>query len=65
VVWDDTRAAERFTWGYGGKLRATSLPGYRTALESLDVEGKPATLYVLAPGSWEGWGEIPKVFVSR
>jgi hypothetical protein len=65
VVWDDTRAAERFTWGYGGKLRATSRPGYRTALESLDVEGKPATLYVLAPGSWEGWGDVPRVFVSR
>jgi AcrR family transcriptional regulator len=63
VVWDDTRSAERFTWGYGGKLRATSRPGYRTVLESFELEGKPATLYVLAPSAWQGWEEIPKAFV--
>jgi hypothetical protein len=65
VVWDDTKSADRFTWGYGGKLRATSRPGYRTMVESLEVEGKPATLYVLAPPSWDGWAKIPQVFVSR
>jgi hypothetical protein len=64
VVWDDTRSAERFTWGYGGKLRSTSLPGYRTMLESFELEGKPAMLYVLAPSAWEGWEEIPKVSVK-
>lgn len=65
VVWDDTRSAERFTWGYGGKLRATTREGYRTVLESFELEGKPGTLYVLAPSAWDGWEEIPKVFVSR
>jgi hypothetical protein len=65
VVWDDTRSAERFTWGYGGKLRSTSRPGYRTLLESFDLEGKPATMYVLAPSAWVGWQEIPKVTVRR
>ena len=65
VVWDDTRSAERFTWGYGGKLRSTSRPGYRTVLESFELESKPATLYVLAPAAWDGWGEVPRVFVSR
>lgn len=65
VVWDDTRSAERFTWGYGGKLRSTSRKGYRTALESFELEGKPAMRYVLAPISWEGWEEIPKVSVNR
>jgi hypothetical protein len=65
VVWDDKRSAERFTWGYGGKLRATSRKGYRTALESLELDGKPATLYVLAPERWEGWTEVPKAFISR
>jgi hypothetical protein len=64
-VWDDTRSAERFTWGYGGKLRATTREGYRTVLESFELEGKPGTLYVLAPSAWDGWEEIPKVFVSR
>jgi hypothetical protein len=65
VVWDDTRSAERFTWGYGGKLRSTARQGYRTVLESLDLEGKPATMYVLAPEAWKGWDEIPKAFVKR
>jgi hypothetical protein len=65
IAWDDTRSAERFTWGYGGKLRATSRPGYRTVLESFDLEGRPATLYVLAPAAWDGWGEVPRAFVSR
>jgi hypothetical protein len=65
VVWDDTRSADRFTWGYGGKLRSTSLPGYRTLLESLELEGKPAMMYVLAPSAWVGWEEIPKVVVRR
>ncbi|MFL5402901.1 MAG: DUF6782 family putative metallopeptidase [Gemmatimonadales bacterium] len=64
IVWDDTRSAERFIWGYGGKLRATSRPGYRTVLVSLQLEGKPATLYVLAPQGWDRWGQIPKAYVS-
>jgi hypothetical protein len=65
VVWDDKRSAERFTWGYGGKLRATARKGYRTVLESFELEGKPAMLYVLAPETWGGWGEIPKPFMPR
>jgi Zn-dependent peptidase ImmA (M78 family) len=65
VAWDDTRSAERFTWGYGGKLRATTRPGYRTVLESFELEGKPATLYVLAPENWKGWGKVPTVFARR
>jgi hypothetical protein len=65
VVWDDQRSAERFTWGYGGKLRSTTRKGYRTALESLELEGQPATLYVLAPEAWVGWGEVPKAFMRK
>jgi hypothetical protein len=65
VVWDDKRSAERFTWGYGGKLRSAARKGYRTVLESLELEGKPATLYVLAPEAWRGWGEIPKPSIRR
>jgi hypothetical protein len=64
VVWDDKRSAERFTWGYGGRLRATTRRGYRTVLDDLELGGKPATLYVLAPEGWNGWGEIPKVEVD-
>ena len=65
VVWDDPRSADRFLWGYGGKLRSTARKGYRTVLENLELEGKPATLYVLAPEGWSGWGQVPKAFVSR
>jgi len=65
VVWDDTRSAERFTWGYGGKLRSTSREGYRTMLESFELNGKPAMRYVLAPISWEGWGDEPDVALRK
>jgi hypothetical protein len=65
LVWDDKRSAERFTWGYGGKLRSTTRKGYRTVVESLELEGQPATLYVLAPEAWVGWGDVPKAFLRR
>ena len=65
VVWDDMRSAERFTWGYGGKLRATGRSGYRSMVESLELGGKPATMYVLAPSAWAGWKEIPKPIFGR
>lgn len=64
VVWDDKRSAERFTWGYGGKLRSTSRRGYRTTLESLELEGKPAMQYVLAPEGWDRWGDVPRASVT-
>jgi hypothetical protein len=64
VVWDDSRSAERFIWGYGGKLRSTSRSGYRTILESLQLDGKPANVYVLAPAAWDGWDHIPRAYVE-
>jgi hypothetical protein len=65
IVWDDAKSADRFLWGYGGKLRSTARKGYRTVLENLELGGKPATRYVLAPDGWDGWGQVPKAFVSR
>jgi hypothetical protein len=65
VVWDDQRSAERFTWGYGGKLRATARPGYRTQVESLTLEGRPATRYVLAPTAWDDWSRLPQPSITR
>jgi hypothetical protein len=64
VVWDDKKSADRFVWGYGGKLRSTTRKGYRTVLENFELEGKPTTRYVLAPEGWERWGEVPKAFVG-
>jgi hypothetical protein len=65
VVWDDKRSADRFTWGYGGRLRATARKGYRTLLESLELEARPATLYVLAPDGWDGWGAVPRASLVK
>lgn len=65
VVWDDTRSAERFTWGYGGKLRSTARDGYRASLESFELNKKPALRYLLAPTSWEGWGDVPNVSLGK
>lgn len=64
IVWDDKRSAERFTWGYGGKLRSTTRKGYRTLLKDYELDGKPATLYVLAPEAWKGGEEVPQAFVE-
>jgi len=65
VVWDDTRSADRFTWGYGGKLRTTSREGYRTVLESFELNKRPAMRYVLAPTEWAGWGNVPEVSLAK
>jgi hypothetical protein len=65
VVWDDARSAERFESAYGGKLRTTSRRNYRAALDHLEVEGKPATRYVLAPGTWDGWSNLPSASITR
>jgi hypothetical protein len=65
VVWDDKKSADRFTWGFGGRLRSTSRQGYRTLLESFELGGKPAMRYVLAPISWEGWGDVPNVSLAK
>ncbi|HJR15272.1 MAG TPA: hypothetical protein VJ808_00340 [Gemmatimonadales bacterium] len=65
LVWDDKRSAERFTWGLGGKLRQTSRQGYRTLLESLELGGKPALRYVLAPVDWKSWGDVPMVTLVK
>jgi hypothetical protein len=63
VVWDDTRSADRFNWGYGGKLRSVSRVGYRSMVDDAELGGKPATIYVLAPAAWEGWAKVPRAVV--
>jgi hypothetical protein len=60
LVWDDRRSAEGFLRSAAG-LRTTARPGYRAALDSLTVNGRPATRYVLAPSDWERWAKLPEV----
>ncbi|HJR49514.1 MAG TPA: hypothetical protein VJ794_00325 [Gemmatimonadales bacterium] len=59
VVWDDPRSAERFLRS-AVALRNTARRGYRSALDSLTVGGRPATRYVLAPQAWGRWGALPE-----
>lgn len=65
VVWDDPQSADRFTTGPAAKLRSTDRKGYRTRVESLQLDGKPATLYVLAPESWDRWEKVPRASVQQ
>ena len=58
VAWDDARAAGRFLRSAAG-LRRASRPGYRAALDSVAVDGRAATRYVLAPERWAGWTALP------
>jgi hypothetical protein len=60
VVWDDAQSGRRFLRSASG-LRRTSRPGYRSALDSLRVGERPATRFVLAPGSWGRWESLPVV----
>jgi hypothetical protein len=62
-VWDDKKSADRFLWGFGGKLRAVARKGYRAELENLELGGKPATMYVLAPEGWERRDQVPKAYI--
>jgi hypothetical protein len=65
VVWDDQRSAESFEKSYGDRLRTTSRPGYRATVAHIEVEGRPATRYVLAPETWKLWGALPQASLRR
>jgi hypothetical protein len=63
VVWDDAASAGRFLRSAGAGLRHTPRRQYRAALDSLDVDGRAATRYVLAPTDWPKWTDLPSVTV--
>ena len=65
VVWDDRKAGEAFVQRSGAKLRSTTRKGYRATLENVDLEGKPAARYVLAPADWNGWSNLPRPQIAR
>ena len=60
LVWDDARSGERFLRSATG-LRTTGRPGYRAALDSVTLGGRPASRYVLAPAGWGRWERLPEV----
>ena len=63
AVWDDTTAARRFLEAATPGLGTTNRPGYRAAIERIDVAGRPATRYVLAPDAWTRWPHLAAVRV--
>jgi hypothetical protein len=63
VVWDDARAGDRFLRAAGAGLRKTARPGYRAALDSVEIGGGAGTRYVIAPEGWAGWGRVAGVEV--
>jgi hypothetical protein len=65
VIWEDKRSAEKFVQRNGEKLRSTGRKGYRAAIESLELDGKPLTRHVLAPADWSGWSNLPQPSITR
>lgn len=59
IVWDNAGAAERFEGKTGALLSARSRPGYRTAVDRVDLAGKAATRIMIAPENWARWSSPP------
>jgi hypothetical protein len=59
VAWDEPAAAGRFLRGAGPGLRKTVRRGYRVTLDSLGLDGRAVTRYVLAPTTWARWDSLP------
>ena len=65
VVWDDSASGNRFLATTGARLRARSRPGYRVELSRVEVDGRPASRFVIAPTGWAGWRDVPRVEMVR
>jgi hypothetical protein len=65
VVWDDPRAADRFTRTAGPPLSRTKRAAYKAQFDTLTVAGRPAIRYVLAPGQWSRWAALPAASVGK
>jgi hypothetical protein len=61
VAWDDQRSADRFMKSAGPALQRTARPGYRAAIDTITVVGRPGVRYVLAPTGWDRWRNLPRV----
>lgn len=60
-VWDSDVAARRFRVVTGQRLVEQARAGYRTAVDSTSVDGRPAVRTVIAPTGWAGWEAVPGV----
>ena len=65
IVWDAAADARRFNEGTGARLGARSRAGWRARVESVAVDGHPATRYIWAPAAWKGWSALPGARVEK
>lgn len=61
AVWDDAPSADRFAAAAGRGLGARRKPGYLARFDRLEVGGRPASRFVLAPAGWDRWNALPEV----
>jgi hypothetical protein len=65
IVWDAAADGRRFNEGTGARLGARTRAGWRALVESVAVDGRPATRYIWAPTAWEGWAALPAARVEK
>ena len=65
IVWDAAADGRRFNEGTGARLGARTRAGWRALVESVAVDGRPATRYIWAPAAWEGWAALPAARVEK
>ncbi len=63
-IWDSEVAARRFRINTGSRLVEVRRAGYRTTVDSTQVDGRPAVRTVIAPTGWAGWENVPGVRVG-
>lgn len=63
ILWDNAESASRFEQTSRAGLAARVRPGYRTELENISVDGKPASRIVIGPTDWQGWANLAAVSV--
>jgi hypothetical protein len=61
AVWDDAPSADRFAAETAQALRARAKTGYHTRFDRLEVDGRPASRFVMAPAGWDRWNTLPEV----
>ncbi|MEO5826582.1 MAG: hypothetical protein ABIR59_11900 [Gemmatimonadales bacterium] len=61
TVWDTPRDAATLTTWIAEPLAKRERAGYRTVVEPIVVSGRSGVRVVIAPGSWAGWGALPRV----
>ncbi|PKL93742.1 MAG: hypothetical protein CVV20_02105 [Gemmatimonadetes bacterium HGW-Gemmatimonadetes-1] len=60
TAWDEPRNADGFESRVIGRLSTMERAGYRTAIESMPVAGKPGVRVVIAPTGWTRWEALPE-----